>query len=116
MNIFYRETKKLIDKHGVSIKYKSKVNSVYNVETSSSTDTVTEYSLIAYPKNIEATQWYYPSLVGKKSVMFYIISNQLFTPSLQDSIEYNGVVYNVHSYQEHVAGGALTLYRVIGVQ
>ena len=106
----------MIDLHGLELEYRSKINSVYDVETGSTTETINSFYVNMYPKNIQANQMHYPSLIGKTVCMFYVLANPLFTPKLQDVVIYNSSEYTIDSIQSHVASGSLVLYRLIGVK
>ena len=117
MNQFLTSTLYFITKHGVDILYKSKGVAVYNPTTQKSTSTDASHAIKSYPKHIRATQFNFPSLVGKSVVMFYVANSGLtFTPKVSDEIVYDGAVYKVTSLQSHAALGEICLYKIIAVK
>lgn len=116
MNPFEQSVIKLINKHGITSKYISVAEGVYDIETSSVTLTETEYSVKIYMKHIRANQFNYPNLVGKDTGLFYIATSALpVKPEPRDRIEFNSKIYRVESVQTHAANGAIILYRILGV-
>lgn len=116
MQTFLSNTIRFISIHGVACTYK-KSTQTYNVETGMTTDVDQSYDITVYPKQIKASQYIYPNLIGKEVVMFYLAANNLaFKPKNGEAIYYNGYAYNIDSYQEHSANGAIVLYRLVGVK
>ena len=117
MNQFLISTKSFIDTNGISCTYTAVQEGTYNVETSSTTNTETAYTVKMYKKHIRASQYNYPNLVGKDAAMFYLTNDSLtFTPAVRDKITFSGVTYTIDSIQEHSALGAVILYRIIAVK
>jgi hypothetical protein len=105
---------KAINQHGISCTYKSVTEGTYNIETGSTTNAETSYSVKMYKKHIRATQYNYPSLVGKDSALFYLANNALsFVPRPKDKITVSSVAYTVDSITEHSADGLLIFYKLI---
>ena len=114
---FLTATQGALQRHGLDLVYSTVTTGAYNVETGSTTNTSTNYTLRMYPKQIIANNYNYASLVGKTVVMFYLANPPLaFTPQLNDEIAYKSAVYRVQSYQEHVANSTVVLYRIIAVK
>ena len=106
-----------ITRHGLLLSYTSVTTGVYDVETGAPAITRASYSLLMYPKQIIANSYNYPTLIGKESFLFYLSAAGLaFNPKMNDEITYQGFVYRVQSYQEHVANGSVVLYRIIAVR
>ena len=117
MNQFLIATKSFIDTNGISCTYTAVQEGTYNVETGSTTNTETAYTVKMYKKHLKANQYNYPNLVGKDTAMFYLVNDSLaFTPAVRDKITFSGVTYNIDSIQEHSALGAVILYRIVAVK
>jgi len=115
-NAFLRATAYAIDRHGLTATYTVVTEGVYNVETGSTTNTTTAYSVKMYMRQIRASQFNYPNLIGQESGLFYILATNLgFMPQAQDQITYAGKTYKVDSVQQHTAEGSVVLYRVLAV-
>jgi len=108
-------TAKALRIHGADCTYSKVTQGVYDIETGGVINTTTDYTVRTYKNHIRATQYHYPSLIGKDSALFILAGNQVFTPAVQDLILYSGKTYKVHSIEEHYAYGTLALYKVIGV-
>jgi hypothetical protein len=116
-NDFLKASKRAISMHGKSAVYKAVSASVYNIELGTNVDTSVNYNLMVYRKQIRATQYNYPNLIGKESAVFYIANDNLsFVPKLKDKISYEGSDYIVDSMSEHIALGQVVMYKVIGVK
>jgi len=116
MNQFLEITKRALQRHGLNLTYTS-ISRVVNESTGGATSTSTNYTLRIYPRHINATQYNYPDLINKQSVMFYLANDSLgFTPKISDTILYNGITYRIHSFQNHVASSEIVLYKMIGVK
>lgn len=117
MNQFLISTKSFIDTNGISCTYTVVQEGAYNVETGSTTNTETAYTVKMYKKHLKANQYNYPNLVGKDAAMFYLVNDSLtFTPAVRDKITFSGVTYNIDSIQEHSALGVVILYRIVAVK
>jgi len=111
-----RAAVKAISTHGSACTY-SKVASVYDVETSTATKTLTSYSVKAYKKHLKATQFHYPSLINKDAAMFMLSGYQLgFKPEVEDQIQQGSDTYKVQLVQEHNAYGSIYLYKLACVK
>jgi hypothetical protein len=113
----FSQVHRMIARHGKDCTYKVVTEGTYDVNTSSATNTETEYTLKIYKKNIRVNQFNYPNLVGKDVSMFYLSGLDLvFIPESGDYIEYESDTYKVESVQGHVALGTTELYRIVGVK
>jgi hypothetical protein len=116
-NDFLRATKLALSTHGASCTYTRVVNSEYNVETGTAGSSENNYLITAYKKHIRATQYNFPNLVNKEAALFYIAGDSLkFKPAPKDKITYSSEVYTIEDVQEHIAMGAIVLYRVAAVK
>ena len=109
-------TTRALQRHGMDLVYRTTVRVVDPIQ-GSVTETPTEYTLRIYPRPMQATQWNFPTLVGKQTVMFYMAADSLaFLPKPSDSITYLGESYRVNSFQSFTAHGKTILYKIIGVR
>lgn len=117
MNRFLQATINAINTHGSSYTYTSVGAGVYNIETGTATSTDTTYNLVMYKKHLRATQYNYPSLVGKDTAMFYLPNNSLaFVPKTNDKIIDGTSTYIVDSIYEHRALGEIALIKILAVK
>ena len=117
MNQFLISTKSFIDTNGISCTYTAVQEGAYNVETGSTTNTETAYTVKMYKKHLKANQYNYPNLVGRDAAMFYLVNYNLgFTPAVRDKITLGSDTYTVDSIQSHAAEGAVVLFRIIAVK
>lgn len=117
MSNFLLSVKRLILAHGLSLNIASVSASAYNVETGTSTPTKTNYTKTMFPKQIIATHYNYPTLVGKETVLFYLSNDSLgFVPKINDEITYKSKVYKVNSLYEYVANGSIVMYELLGAR
>lgn len=117
MNDFLALTKRSIDRQGKLMQYLVVSEGQYDVETGSTTNTETSYSVKMYKKHIRANQYNYPNLIGRDSALFYLANNNLtFTPAMRDKIIVDSVTYQIDSVTEHSANGLVILYKIIAVK
>lgn len=117
MNIYLKEVKKNIDREGVQITYIRVVSGSYSINTGSLTNTETNFELKAYPKKYTASQYNYPSLIGKDTSEWLICPLDLnYKPKVQDIIEYNNSRHFVEVVKDIIARGEIVLYKVITVR
>ncbi len=117
MNQFIQEAKYLVYKHGLNVTYTAVVEGVYDVDTSSVTNTETSNTIKVFPKRIKATQYNYPNLVSKQVVEFLVIASDLPSiPGNQDKIVFQSETYSVYTYSEHFALGEKVLYKIIAAK
>jgi hypothetical protein len=116
-NQFLASSKKLITAHGQAMSYVSVTEGIYNIETGSTANTETTYTVTMYKKHISANQYSFPSLIGKTAAIFYLVNDSLsFIPAVQDKITFAGETFTIESLVEHRAQGAIVLYRLIAVK
>lgn len=117
MNKYLEITLRAINTHGNICNFTAVIEGAYNVETGSTTNTETSYSIKMYKKHLRATQYNFPNMVGKDSALFYLANNGLaFTPKIKDKITINSVTYTVDSITEHSADGLVVLYKILAVK
>lgn len=117
MNKYLRAALQQINLHGQVCSYAVVQEGTYDVETGSTSNTETSYSVKMYKKHIRATQYNYPNLVGRDVAMFYLVNYNLgFTPAVRDKITLGSDTYTVDSIQSHAAEGAVVLFRIIAVK
>lgn len=117
MNRYLSITLQAINTHGKICSYSVVTEGAYNIETGSSTNTETAYSIKMYKKHITANQYNFPNLIGRDSAVFYIANNALaFVPKPKDKILIDSTTYTVDSITEHAAEGVVILYKVLAVR
>jgi hypothetical protein len=117
MNPFLASTKKLIDLHGDTCTYKVVNEGAYNIETGSTANTETSYSVVMYKKHLVANQYNFPDLIGKDSAIFYLANNSLsFSPNINDKVLFNTETYTVQSIVKHSARGDVVLFKILAVK
>lgn len=114
MNKFLTNTKKHITRHGVTIDFIKIEEGVYDIETSTVTNTETVTQIKAYPVAVQVTQYNFPNLVGKEVIKFLIAGDALAVkPSPMDKIIYKGGSYSVVEQQDYSALGDVCLQHLI---
>lgn len=117
MNYFLQAVKQALSEHGAIGKYIRVSAGVYNIESGSSVNTSTEYSIQMYEKHVKTSQFNFPNLIGKQVSMFYISADSLaFVPSVKDVIEFNSSKFIIDSFSEHVAKGQVIMYKILAVR
>lgn len=117
MDRFLAITLRAINQHGKNCTYSVVTEGAYNVETGSTTNTETAYTIKMYKKHVRATQYNYPNMIGKDSALFYLVNNSLtFTPAPRDKITFDGVIYTIESVMEHAADSSVILYKLLAVK
>jgi hypothetical protein len=114
--MMYRQVKTLVTSHGSTCAY-TKVNTgVYDPATGLVTNTETNLSITAFVEGFTASQFRYPSLVGKSASMFYILPDSIgaLIPAINDTIASGGNTFTIDSVQSHSAAGQVMLYIVVG--
>lgn len=108
---------KAISQHGKSCTYTTVTEGTYNIETGSTTNTETTHTIKMYKKHIRASQYNFPSMIGRDSALFYLANNSLsFIPAPKDKITIDSVTYTVDSITEHAADGLVILYKILTVK
>lgn len=117
MDRYLSITLKAINQHGKTCTYSVVTESSYNIETGSTTNTQTAYTVKMYKKHIRANQYNYPNMIGRDSALFYLVNNDLsFVPSPKDKITIGSITYTVDSVTEHSADGLVILYKILTVK
>ena len=89
----------------------------YNIETGSTTNTNTDYSVKMYKRHIRANQYNYPNLIGQDAATFYLVNYALvFTPAIRDKITVDSKTYTIDSITEHRANGSIVLYKILAIK
>jgi hypothetical protein len=108
---------KAINTHGKVCSYLVVNEGSYNIETGSTTNTETSYSVKMYKKHIRASQYNFPNMIGRDSALFYLANNNLtFVPAVKDKIVIDNTTYTVDSITEHAADGLVVLYKILTVK
>jgi hypothetical protein len=116
-NAFLASAKRSMDRHGQNVQYVSVTEGQYNVETGSTTNTETNYTVKMYKKHIRANQYNFPSMIEKDSALFYLVNiNLSFLPAPKDKITIGAATYTVDSITEHSADGVVILYKLLAVK
>ena len=109
-------TQRALQRHGTDLPYTTITRVVDEIE-GTVIETPTSYTIRMYPKQVQTSQYNFPTLVGKQVVMFYVLASSLtVVPKPSDEITYNGDVYRINSYQSHFAQGQVVLYKLLGVK
>ena len=109
-------TTRALQRHGQSLPYSTITRTVDPIE-GTVTEVLSTSTLRIYPRPMQATQWNFPTLVGKSVVQFYMAAEGLsFTPKPSDEITYLGDVYRINSFQSFTAHGKTILYKLVGVK
>jgi hypothetical protein len=117
MNQALNATAQLIVLHGESCVYTKVIEGTYNVATGSMTNTETTFNIKGYRKHLRATQFNYPNLVGRESIMFYMLPDAAIgIPAVQDKVTFGTDVFTVDSVQSHIGWGLVCLYRLVCVK
>ena len=116
MNWAIGTTTRALQRHGQSLPYSTITRTVDPIE-GTVTEVLSTSTLRIYPRPMQATQWNFPTLVGKSVVQFYMAAEGLsFTPKPSDEITYLGDVYRINSFQSFTAHGKTILYKLVGVK
>lgn len=117
MNRFLLAAKQTILPHCKTTTYKVITEGIYNVETGTTTNTETSYSVPMYKKHLRTDQYNFPALIGKESAMFYLVNDSLaFTPRVNDLVIFDSQTYTVKTIIEHQAAGDIILYKLVAAK
>lgn len=117
MSDFINSCRRLINLHGASLNYCSVGTGTYNVATGTANPSKTNFTKTMYVKQIVANNYNFPALIGKETVMFYLVNDSLgFVPKINDEITYKSLVYKIQQITEHVANGSIVLYRLVAAR
>lgn len=111
MNPFVVSVHKLINRQGTDHEYSSTVTTRDNA-TRDVITTKTTSTFKMWPKQIKATQYNYPNLVGKDVVQFHVGVHDNFEPKTGDFV--NG--YRITEIVTTMARGEIVFYRLLGVK
>ena len=115
-NNFLIAAKRAIDRHGKNYTYKRITQGTVDLNTGGVSNTSSDSVIKMYKKQIKATQFNMPNLIGKEVAMFYIAGDAIaFVPKVKDKIVDGSKIYTIDSFQSHEALGAVVLYRVVAV-
>jgi hypothetical protein len=117
MNLFVISTNRMIDRFGANVTFRRIVNGAYNFDTGAVSSTQVDTTAKAYKRQIEASQYNYPNLIGKEVAEFYAKAS-LFTekPTVNDKVVSGTDTYTVQRVSEHGAMGEVILYRLLCVK
>lgn len=116
MSQFLKATKNAIQRHGVDVTYKRVSVPVYNSYTGQATSTETAFTVKTYPRQIVATQYSLPNMIGKELIEFYIYAPDLsVAPKVNDKINMSGD-YTVMRVEEHRVLSVIALYKLLAVK
>jgi hypothetical protein len=108
---------KAINQHGKSCTYTIVTEGAYNIETGTTSNTETSYTIKMYKKHVRANQYNFPNMIGRDSALFYLVNNNLgFLPAPKDKITIDSITYTVDSITEHAADGLVILYKILAVK
>lgn len=112
----YRQVKQLVLTHGSPCTYTTVQTGVYNPSTGLVDNTETAVNLTAFVEGFTANQYKYPSLIGKRASMFYVLPDSLgvVIPAVNDTITTGSDTFTIDSVQAHNAAGQVMLYIVVG--
>jgi hypothetical protein len=117
MDRYLSITSRAISEHGKNCTYTIVTEGAYDIETGSTTNTETAYTVRMYKKHIRASQYNFPNMIGRDSALFYLANNNLsFVPAPKDKITIDAVTYTVDSVTEHAADGLVILYKILTVK
>ena len=116
-NQFLQAAIRQIARHGVLVDYITVTEGQYDVETGTTVNAETTLQVKAFPKRVRATQFNYPSLVGRQVVEFLVAGNAFTaSPTTQNKITYLGDTYTLELVSSHTALGEVCLYKLLGVK
>ena len=118
MSDYLRIAKNAINRHGVIVTFKRVSVPTYNNFTSQATSTEVPFVIKAYPKQVVANQYNMPSMLGREVVEFYIYAPDVssIAPKINDKVNYKSTDYTAFAVREHMALGAVVLYKVMCVK
>lgn len=115
-NEFQVAAEQAIKRHGRSLTYRRVTTGAVDLNTGGVSTSDSDTTAVIYKRQIRASQFNFPSLIGKEIAQFYVIAQDLpFTPKVKDKILDGATVYTIDSFQSHEALGTVILYRILGV-
>lgn len=117
-NQFLQSATMMINLHGEDAIYTRVQAGTYDPSTGSVVNTETPLTIKVYRKQIKATTFNYPNLIGKDAIISYISADSLvgYAPIPNDKISFGTTEYYVDSLQSHLALGTICLYRLVCVK
>jgi hypothetical protein len=111
-------TKATIARHGTNVTYKRVSIPVYNQFTGVATSSETNLTIKVYPRQVVATQFNMPNMIGREVIEFYVYAPDLGVEPAKanDKIVFNSINYVVDRVREFRALGAVVLYKVLAVR
>ena len=117
MDRYLEITIKALNQHGKNCTYTIVQEGAYDVETGSTTNTETSYTIKMYKKHIRANQYNFPNMIGRDSALFHLANNNLaFVPAVKDKITIDSITYTIDSITEYAADGIVILYKILSVK
>lgn len=114
MNQFMASAQRMLTIHGNPVTYKAVTKGAYNIETGSTVNSETDYSVTAYKKQLKSNQFQFPNLINKELAEFLIcpVSMQAI-PAPKDYIQDGTSKYVVESIKEYRTNGEIVLYSIV---
>lgn len=104
-----------INRQGVNVTYRTVTEGAYDVNTGTVTNVESDITVKAYPREIIATQYNFPNLIGKRLVEFYV-ANPTLVVNPNDKIVFGTDVFTVLKYRSHFANGQVCLFCIYAVK
>ena len=115
-NDFLNAAKRAIARNARSFTYKRIVTGAVDLNTGGVTNAVTDVPVSMYKRQIRASQFNFPNLIGKDIAEFYLIATDIsFIPKVKDKVVDGAKTYTIETYQQHEAHGQIILYKMIAV-
>lgn len=116
-NQFLQVVKRAILRHGQNCTYVRVTRSAFDPETNKVTETLSNTSIRMYRRHMNTSQFNFPHLIGKETIMFYAAADSFSVkPAIKDRITVGSINYVIDSIQETVAHGETVLYRMVAVK
>lgn len=115
-NDFLSSTKRAIARNAREFTYGRVQLGAYDINTGAVANTFVDETVSMYKRQIKASQFNFPNLIGKEVAEFYVVATDIsFVPQIKDRISDGSKVYTVETYQTHEAHGEIILYKIIAV-
>jgi hypothetical protein len=116
--VFDKAVQNAINKHGVSLTFRSVVLGTYSAASGSVSTTETALIIKAYPRQVTANQFNMPNLIGKELIEFYVKASDLgaVIPKVGDVFVYNSIRYGVTSLKSYTVNGVVLMYKMLSVR
>lgn len=117
MSPFLQAAKELIYPNGIDVTFTTVIEGVYDPNSGTVTNAETSKVLKAFPKNIRATAYNYPNLIGREIIEFLVVATDVTSkPKPQDKIIKGSDVFLVDRVRENYADGQVVIYQLLGVK